>query len=107
MASTPIPGWPGPSGLKRREPSGSATMQATAMKFSELLVHAIRQSEIPLRFEPGAEESVASPVTEMIRLWIAAHDPDPARNDFESGQKSLVVQLLAELNDRTDLPENH
>ena len=81
-------------------------MQPTAMKFSELLIHAIGQSEIPLRFEPGAEESVAHPVTEMLKLWVAAHEPDPARNDFDYGQKALVVQLLDELEDRTELPED-
>ena len=80
-------------------------MQPTVMKFSELLVHAVQQSEIPLRFEPGAEESVARPVTEMLKLWVDAHDPDPARNDFDYGQKALVAQLLDELKDRADLPE--
>ncbi len=74
------------------------------MKFSELLVDAIGQAEIPLRFEPGAEESVATPVTEFLKAWIAAHDPDPARSDFALGQKALVVQLLEELADRVDLP---
>ena len=29
------------------------------MKFQDLLIAAIRRSEIPLRFEPGAEEAVA------------------------------------------------
>ena len=47
-------------------------MQPTAMKFSELLIHAIEQSEIPLRFEPGAEESVAHPVTEMLKICALA-----------------------------------
>ena len=74
------------------------------MKFSELLVDAIGQSEIPLRFEPGAEEAVAAPVVEMLKAWIAAHDPNPARSDRELGQKALVVQLLDELADRGDLP---
>ncbi len=81
-------------------------MQPTVMKFSALLLHAIEQSEIPLRFEPGAEESVAHPVTEMLKIWVAAHDPDPARNDFDYGQKALVVQLLDELQDQIELPED-
>ena len=34
------------------------------MKFQELLIGAIQRSEIPLRFEPGAEEAVAQPVTQ-------------------------------------------
>ena len=74
------------------------------MKFSELLIETIRQSEIPLRFEPGAEESVARPVIEMLKVWVAAHDPEPAGGEFEYGQKALVVELLNELDDQTDLP---
>ncbi len=81
-------------------------MQPIAMKFSELLIHSIQQSEIPLRFEPGAEESVAHPVTEMLKLWISAHDPDPAGNDFDYGQKALVAKLLEQLEDQADLPED-
>jgi len=74
------------------------------MKFSDLLIHSIQQSEIPLRFEPGAEEAVAKPVIETLKAWIAAHDPLRANGDFEYGQKALVVQLLEELDDRFDLP---
>ncbi len=73
------------------------------MKFSELLLDAIRQSEIPLRFEPGAEEAVALPVTEVLKAWVAAHDPDKATSDFEYGQKALVVRLLEELEDQVEL----
>ena len=74
------------------------------MKFSELLIETIRQSEIPLRFEPGAEESVARPVIEMLKVWVAAHDPESTGSEFEYGQKALVVELLNELDDQTDLP---
>ena len=45
------------------------------MKFPELLLEAINRSEIPLRFEPGADESVAAPVTELIRAWLLSHAP--------------------------------
>ena len=76
----------------------------SAMKFSELMLDSINQSEIPLRFEPGAEEAVAKPVIEMLKMWVAAHDPDPASGDFEYGQKALIVQLLQELEDCVDLP---
>ena len=75
------------------------------MKFSSLLIHAIQQSEVPLRFEPGAEESVAYPVTEMIKLWVAAHDPAHPHADFDHGQKVLVARLLEELEDDVELPE--
>ena len=74
------------------------------MKFSELLIQAIQQSEIPLRFEPGAEESVAQPVTEMIQLWVKTHAPDQSHTDFERGQTALIAQLLSELEGDTELP---
>ena len=73
------------------------------MKFSELLIESIRQSEIPLRFEPGAEDAVAMPVTEMLKAWVAAHLPEGASSDFSYGQKVLVVRLLEELSDEVDL----
>ena len=74
------------------------------MKFSNLLADAIGQSEIPLRFEPGAEEAVARPVIGFLKEWITAHDPDPAKSDFEYGQKALILQLMEELDDKADLP---
>lgn len=74
------------------------------MKFSRLLMDAIESAEIPLRFEPGAQEAVAEVVTNFLKSWIAIHDPDPAKGDFEYGQKALVVQLLEELEDQVDLP---
>jgi hypothetical protein len=73
------------------------------MKFSALLMDSIRQSEIPLRFEPGAEEAVARPVIEMLKSWVAIHDQE-ASGDFGYGRKALVVRLLEELSDEVDLP---
>lgn len=75
------------------------------MKFPELLLAAIRRSEIPLRFEPGAEEAVAKPVTEVIHAWINAHIPPASDAEFDSGYRALGEQLLAELNGEADLPE--
>jgi hypothetical protein len=75
------------------------------MKFSELLIAAIGRSEIPLRFEPGAEEAVAMPVTEMLLAWIGAHAPEETRSDFDRGQQVLIRQLLAELDGATELPD--
>ncbi len=75
------------------------------MKFSEALILSIRKSEIPLRFEPGAEEAVAQPVTEFIRLWLQAHEPDNPAGDFEYGQQALLQRLLEEVDDKRDLPE--
>ena len=74
------------------------------MKFSELLADAISSAEIPLRFEPGAEEAVAEPVTSLLKVWIAIHDPDDPSDDFAYGQRAMVVRLLEELEDIHDIP---
>jgi hypothetical protein len=74
------------------------------MKFAELLLEAIRQSEIPLRFEPGAEEAVAKPVIDMLRLWIAAHSPADPRTEFERGRRALAMELAAELEEAPESP---
>ena len=75
------------------------------MKFSELLIAAIQRSEIPLRFEPGAEEAVAKPVTEVLQAWIAAHIPKEADSEFDAGYRALAVQLLDELEGEAEMPE--
>jgi hypothetical protein len=75
------------------------------MKFQEILLAAVQRSEIPLRFEPGAEEAVAKPVTEVLQAWISAHLPDDARSDFDAGQRALALRLLAELEGAAELPE--
>jgi len=74
------------------------------MKFTDMLIAAVRRSEIPLRFEPGAEEAVAKPVTELLRAWLEAHEPSEPRSDFDYGQKSLIAVLLDELNGSKDVP---
>jgi len=74
------------------------------MKFGEALLAAIRRSEIPLRFEPGAEESVAKPVMELLRAWLEAHEPIEPRADFDYGQKALIALLLEELTGSKDVP---
>ena len=75
------------------------------MKFEELLLAAIRRSEIPLRFEPGAEEAVAKPVTEVLQAWISAHLPAESDTEFDAGYRALAVQLLGELDGSANLPE--
>ncbi len=75
------------------------------MKFDELLLAAIQRSEIPLRFEPGAEEAVAKPVTEVLQAWISAHLPAEAESEFDAGYRALAVQLLSELDGSANLPE--
>jgi hypothetical protein len=75
------------------------------MKFQQLLATAIESAEIPLRFEPGATESVAEPVTGMLHAWISAHMPPDSGSPFDAGRAALAVQLLAELSDSAELPE--
>jgi hypothetical protein len=73
------------------------------MKFHDLLVESIGRSEIPLRFEPGAEESVAKPVLELLEAWITAHLPDDATTEVDRGRRALALQLLSELNGSVEL----
>jgi hypothetical protein len=74
------------------------------MRFPELLIEALKKSEIPLRFEPGAEESVAKQVTDLVRLWLEIHEPKDTSTAFSSGQKKLIDRLLAELEGAIELP---
>jgi len=73
------------------------------MKFPSLLLEAINQSEIPLRFEPGADEAVAMPVTELIRAWLLSHTPLP-RGGSDPGRRALIDELLQELDGSRDVP---
>jgi len=75
------------------------------MKFPDLLIAAIQRSEIPLRFEPGAEEAVAKPITDLLRAWVAAHIAPDSDSEFDCGYGALAAQLLAELDGDADLPE--
>jgi len=68
------------------------------MKFPDLLLQAIGRSEIPLRFEPGADEAVAAPVTELVRAWIQSHAADGSR-------KALIQELLEELDGTREVPK--
>ena len=74
------------------------------MLFPELLIAALKKSEIPLRFEPGAEESAAKEVTDLVRLWLEAHEPKDPAAPFSNGQRALLARLLAELEGAVELP---
>jgi len=74
------------------------------MKFPDLLTAAIQSSEIPLRFEPGAEESVAKPVMELLQGWLEAHRTTAPRSDFDRGRAALVEELIDELTGVRDVP---
>lgn len=75
------------------------------MFFPELLIAALKNSEIPLRFEPGAEESAARQVVELLRLWFEAHEPKDTSTAFFNGQKALLDRLLAELEGAVEIPQ--
>jgi hypothetical protein len=75
------------------------------MKFADLLVAAIQRSEIPLRFEPGAEEAMAKPILEVLKAWVQAHLPAEGDTEFDAGYRALAARLLAELDGSANLPE--
>ena len=95
---------PHQSGPRPRIRSGQPPGEGR-MKFQQLLANAIESSEIPLRFEPGATEAVAKPITGMLQAWISAHIPPDTGSEFDAGCAALAAQLLAELSDAADLPE--
>jgi hypothetical protein len=69
------------------------------MKFPKLLLEAIGRSEIPLRFEPGADEAMAVPVTELLRAWLRSH-----RSPVDGSRNALIQELLEELDGSRDVP---
>ena len=69
------------------------------MKFPELLLEAIGRSEIPLRFEPGADEAVAAPVIELLRAWLQSHTASPG------SRQALIQELLEELDGTREVPK--
>ncbi len=74
------------------------------MKFRDLLLQAIGRSEIPLRFEPGADDAVAAPVAELIQAWLLSHLPNSSTSEFTDGRKALIQELLEELDGGRDVP---
>ena len=75
------------------------------MLFPDLLIEALKKSEIPLRFEPGAEESAAREVIDLVRLWLEAHEPRDSSTAFYNGQKTLLARLLSEVEGAVELPQ--
>jgi hypothetical protein len=76
------------------------------MKFADLLTAAIQRSEIPLRFEPGAEEAIAKPVIELVEAWLQIHRPSETHSDFDEGRETLIAELLDELTGVKDVPSD-
>jgi hypothetical protein len=69
------------------------------MKFPDLLLQAVGRSEIPLRFEPGADESMAAPVLELLRAWLRSH-----RSPSDAARNALIQELLDEVDGSRDVP---
>ena len=74
------------------------------MKFADLILHVLRSAEIPLRFEPGAEEALLEPILGVLKVWLAAHEPERAETDFDHGQAALVRRLIAEVEGSEAMP---
>ena len=73
------------------------------MKFPELLEVAIGNSEIPLRFEPGAEEALRKPIVEMLKAWLESHDPVSPKSESDRGRSALIRELMEELDGVRDI----
>lgn len=72
------------------------------MKFSALLREAIRAAAEKLDDETA--EAVGVEVTSLIRAWVEIHEPDDAAVDPRDPQRVLNLQLLEELEDRSEIP---
>jgi hypothetical protein len=70
------------------------------MKFSELLREAIRTAAS----EEIAVDPIATEVTSLIRAWIEIHEPDDEDVDPQDPQRVLILQLLEELEDHSEIP---
>lgn len=69
------------------------------MKFSELLREAIRTAAPEETVEP-----IATEVTSLIRAWVEIHEPDDEDVDPQDPQRVLILQLLEELEDQSEIP---
>lgn len=75
------------------------------MKFSELLIGAIRRPGMPHR-AGCPEEEIAAGIVETLQQWIAGHLPEDGEDsEFDAGYRALAVQLLSELDDSANVPE--
>ncbi len=72
------------------------------MRFSELLREAIRTASSDMK--PQAVESMATEITSLIRAWVEIHEPEDEDVDPQEPQRLLILQLLEELEDRSEIP---
>ena len=70
------------------------------MKFSELLEEAIRTAA------PAEDkiDAIATEVITLLRAWVEIHEPDDEEVDPQDPQRLLILQLLEELEDRSEIP---
>ncbi len=72
------------------------------MKFSELLAEAIRSAQAGL--DDKQVESLRSEVTTLLRAWVEIHEPEDEGIDPQDPQRLLLLQLLEELDDGSEIP---
>jgi hypothetical protein len=72
------------------------------MKFSALLREAIGAAARNL--DQDAVDSIATEVTSLVRAWVEIHEPDDEDVDPQDPQRVLILQLLEELEDRSEIP---
>ena len=49
-------------------------------------------------------DAIATEVTTLIRAWVEIHEPDDEDVDPQDPQRLLILQLLEELEDRSEIP---
>lgn len=72
------------------------------MKFSELLAEAIRSAQAGL--DDKQVESLRAEVTTLLRAWVEIHEPEDEGIDPQDPQRLLLLQLLEELDDGSEIP---
>ena len=72
------------------------------MKFSELLREAI--SSAADKLDEKTRDTIAIEVTTLLRAWVEIHEPDDEGIDPQDPQRVLLLQLLEELEDRSEIP---
>lgn len=72
------------------------------MKFSQLLAEAIRSAQSGLNDDQVKNLTVE--ITALLRAWVEIHEPDDEGIDPQDPQRLLLLQLLEELEDGSEIP---
>jgi hypothetical protein len=72
------------------------------MRFSDLLGEAIRSGAPELSEEQAG--ALRTELSSFLRAWIEIHEPDDAGVDPQDPQRLLLLQLLEELDDESEIP---